>query len=145
MLRQMTDLRKKNDGRVIIIAATNNPWDVDEAMLNPERFDTRIFIPPPDSKSRAEIFHIFLKDLEIEENMDFEQLGQISEGFSAADIKYVCRTAAEYAFSRAVEMNEVSPVTAEDVIKALQASTPSITDSQMKKYHDFMERYIQKV
>ncbi len=145
MLRQMTDLRKKNDGRVIIIAATNNPWDVDEAMLNPERFDTRIFIPPPDSKSRAEIFHIFLKDLEIEENMDFEQLGQISEGFSAADIKYVCRTAAEYAFSRAVEMNEVSPVTAEDVIRALQASTPSITDSQMKKYHDFMERYIQKV
>lgn len=145
MLRQMTDLRKKNDGRVIIIAATNNPWDVDEAMLNPERFDTRIFIPPPDEKSRSQIFQIFLKDLVLSDDINYEELGRISEGFSAADIKYVCRTAAEYAFSRAVDSGETSPITDLDIRNALKSSQPSITENQMKKYHDFMERYIQKV
>lgn len=145
MLRQMTDLRKKNDGRVILIAATNNPWDVDEAMLNPERFDTRIFIPPPDEKSRSQIFQIFLRDLVLSDDINYEELGKISEGFSAADIKYVCRTAAEYAFSRAVDSGESSPITEMDVQMALKSSPPSITENQMKKYHDFMERYIQKV
>ncbi|MGP6206819.1 ATP-binding protein [Cuniculiplasma sp. SKW3] len=145
MLRQMTDLRKKNDGRVILIAATNNPWDVDEAMLNPERFDTRIFIPPPDEKSRSQIFQIFLRDLVLSEDINYEELGKISEGFSAADIKYVCRTAAEYAFSRAVDSGNPSPITDMDVRTALKSSQPSITENQMKKYHDFMERYIQKV
>ncbi|MCL4345644.1 MAG: ATP-binding protein [Candidatus Thermoplasmatota archaeon] len=144
MLRQMTDLRKRNDGQVILIAATNNPWDVDEAMLNPERFDTRIFIPPPDQKSRSEIFRIFLKDLELSDGIDYEELGVISEGFSAADIKYVCRTAAEYAFSRAVDSGVASPISDVDIRKALESSHPSITDAQMRKYHDFMEKYIQK-
>ena len=144
MLRQMTDLRKKNDGSVILIGATNNPWDLDEAMLNPDRFDTRIFIPPPDIKSRSQIFRIFLKGLSKEENIDFDELGRISEGFSAADIKYVCRTAAEYAFSNAVDSGVESPITSENIKVALKSSHPSITEDQMKKYYVFMEKYLKK-
>ena len=145
MLRQMTDLRKKNDGSVILIGATNNPWDLDEAMLNPDRFDTRIFIPPPDIKSRSQIFRIFLKGLSKEESMDFDELGRISEGFSAADIKYVCRTAAEYAFSNAVDSGVEFPITSENIKVALKSSHPSITEDQMKKYYVFMEKYVKKV
>ena len=144
MLRQMTDLRKKNDGSVILIGATNNPWDLDEAMLNPDRFDTRIFIPPPDIKSRSQIFRIFLKGLSKEESMDFDELGRISEGFSAADIKYVCRTAAEYAFSNAVDSGVEFPITSENIKVALKSSHPSITEDQMKKYYVFMEKYLKK-
>jgi transitional endoplasmic reticulum ATPase len=145
MLRQMTDLRKKNDGRVILIGATNNPWDLDEAILNPDRFDTRIFIPPPDVKSRSQIFKIFLRELSKDENIDYGELGKISEGFSAADIKYVCRTAAEYAFSNAIDSGMESPITSENIKLALKSSHPSITEDQMKKYFVFMEKYVKKV
>ncbi len=145
MLRQMTDLRKKNDGSVILIGATNNPWDLDEAMLNPDRFDTRIFIPPPDIKSRSQIFRIFLNGLSKEESIDFDELGRISEGFSAADIKYVCRTAAEYAFSNAVDSGVEFPITSENIKVALKSSHPSITEDQMKKYYVFMEKYAKKI
>ena len=141
MLRQMTDIRKQLDGKIIIIAATNNPWDVDDAMLNPERFDTKIFVPPPDETARSELFRTFLRDLKVADTIDYDELGRMSEGFTGADIKYICKRAAEEVFSEVIDRNEIREINQDDIMRSLEKSSKSITSDLLSRYSRFMEKY----
>ncbi len=141
MLRQMTDLRKESDGQIMIIAATNNPWDIDDAMLNPERFDTKIFVPPPDEASRSELFRTFLRELKVSDAIDYEELGRISEGYTGADIKYICKRAAEEVFSQVIDSNEIREINQEDLAVSIEHSSRSITGDLLSKYTKFKEKY----
>jgi transitional endoplasmic reticulum ATPase len=141
MLRQMTDIRKQLDGKIMIIAATNNPWDVDDAMLNPERFDTKIFVPPPDDDARTQLFRTFLRDLKVEDAIDYDELGRISAGFTGADIKYICKRAAEEVFSEVVDRNEIREINQADIMRSIEKSPKSITSDLLAKYSKFMEKY----
>ena len=141
MLRQMTDIRKQLDGKIMIIAATNNPWDVDDAMLNPERFDTKIFVPPPDETARSELFRTFLRDLKVADTIDYDELGRMSEGFTGADIKYICKRAAEEVFSEVIDRNEIREINQDDIMRSLEKSSKSITSDLLSRYSRFMEKY----
>ena len=48
-LNQLDGMAGQND-KLLVLAATNMPWDVDEAMKRPGRFDRQVFVPPPDSR-----------------------------------------------------------------------------------------------
>ncbi len=141
MLRQMTDMRKKSDGGIILIGATNNPWDIDDAMLNPERFDTKIYVPPPDDLARASLFRIFLSELKASGEINYEELGRLSEGFTGADIKYICRNAAENVFSDVIEKHEVRDITQIDVVNAMERAPKSITMDLLGKYDKFRDKF----
>ena len=58
-LAQLDGLGRDND-KLLVLAATNMPWDVDAAMKRPGRFDRQIFVPPPDEEARAEMLKIKL-------------------------------------------------------------------------------------
>jgi len=81
--------QKKN---VMVLAATNRPWDLDEAIRR--RLEKRIYIPLPTEQGRKELFKINLKGIRIEENVDWDKLIKITDGYSGADISNVCRDAA---------------------------------------------------
>ncbi|EPS59126.1 hypothetical protein M569_15684 [Genlisea aurea] len=77
-----------NDDKVLILAATNTPYALDQAIRR--RFDKRIYIPLPDVKARQHMFKVHLGDTpnNLTES-DFEQLARKTEGFSGSDIS-VC-------------------------------------------------------
>lgn len=77
---------------VIVLAATNRPWDLDEALRR--RLEKRIYIPLPTEKGRRELLRIYLKNVKLDESIDFEFIVKKTEGFSGADITNVCREAA---------------------------------------------------
>jgi SpoVK/Ycf46/Vps4 family AAA+-type ATPase len=81
---------KKSDELLLTLAATNTPWDLDEAILS--RFPLRIYIPLPDSKSCEEIIKIQLKGLDITSL----NLGKICDicvrkNYSGRDIQFLCQ------------------------------------------------------
>ena len=85
----MDGLSTESDGNknVIVMAATNRPWDIDDAIRR--RLEKRIYIPLPTEKGRLELFKIYLKTVELtEENggIDWEYLATESDGYSGADI-----------------------------------------------------------
>jgi katanin p60 ATPase-containing subunit A1 len=82
----------KNESQIMILATTNKPWDLDEAMRR--RLEKRIFIGLPDMKTRRAMFELFLKNQEMEEQISFDQLCEMSEGYSGADIHIICREGA---------------------------------------------------
>ncbi|KAK7277239.1 hypothetical protein RIF29_18390 [Crotalaria pallida] len=78
----------KNDDKVLILAATNTPYALDQAIRR--RFDKRIYIPLPDLKARQHIFKVHLGDTPHNlTEKDFEELAQKTDGFSGSDIS-VC-------------------------------------------------------
>eukprot|EP00471_Norrisiella_sphaerica_P004444 CAMPEP_0184483824 /NCGR_PEP_ID=MMETSP0113_2-20130426/5497_1 /TAXON_ID=91329 /ORGANISM="Norrisiella sphaerica, Strain BC52" /LENGTH=478 /DNA_ID=CAMNT_0026864445 /DNA_START=12 /DNA_END=1448 /DNA_ORIENTATION=+ len=72
---------------VMVLAATNLPWSLDEALKR--RLEKRIYIPLPNEKARIELFKINSRGLKIAEDVDYEELARSTEGYSGADITIV--------------------------------------------------------
>lgn len=84
-------------GNVKIIAASNRPDILDEALLRPGRFDRIIKVPPPNSDARAEIFRIHASKMNIDGMVDFEELAIKADGATGADIHAMCTEAGMFA------------------------------------------------
>ncbi len=76
--------------RVKIIAATNRIDILDPAILRPGRFDRLIEVPLPDAKGRIEIFKIYLSKMKVKDEINYQMISELTEGFSGADIKNAC-------------------------------------------------------
>ncbi len=79
---------------VIIIAATNRPDILDQALLRPGRFDRTIAIDKPDLVAREQIFKVHMKPLKIDTKVSAKRLAELTPGFVGADIANVCNEAA---------------------------------------------------
>ncbi|GGJ08807.1 peptidase [Halobellus salinus] len=84
-------------GEVRIIAATNRFDMLDEAILRPGRFDRLIEVPKPGREGRALIFQIHTRDMNVATDVDFEQLADVADDASGADIKAICTEAGMFA------------------------------------------------
>ena len=84
-------------GNIEIVAATNRPDILDEALLRPGRFDRTIEVPNPNKQAREIIFNIHTKRMKLDDNIDFENISEITEGLSGADLKAVCTEAGMFA------------------------------------------------
>ena len=87
---------------VIVLAATNIPWDIDDAFRR--RLEKRIYIPLPSDLGRHRLFDINLQGIQINPDVDFTELVKKTEGYSGADIANVCREAAMMPMRRKVLM-----------------------------------------
>ncbi|MFQ6128101.1 MAG: proteasome-activating nucleotidase [Thermoplasmata archaeon] len=84
-------------GDIKIVAATNRPDILDEALLRPGRFDRIIEIPSPSFEARQEIFAIHTRNMNISRKLDYYLLAEKTEGSTGADIKAICTEAGMFA------------------------------------------------
>jgi transitional endoplasmic reticulum ATPase len=85
---------------VWVIAATNRPDMLDDALLRPGRLDFRLEVPRPDRASRAAILAVHLRKKPIDSRVDLSVLAELTEGLSAAEVRFVCDRAAMNAIRR---------------------------------------------
>ena len=76
---------------VMVLGATNHPWDLDDAMRR--RLEKRIYIPLPDLYTRKQLLEINLKEVSIDTDVDLNSIAEKLEGYSGSDITSVCRLA----------------------------------------------------
>lgn len=79
---------------VIIVAATNRPDVLDQALLRPGRFDRRVVIDLPDKKERAEILEVHTRNKPVSKDVELDKIASQTAGFSGADLKNVANEAA---------------------------------------------------
>lgn len=84
----------KTRGQVVVMAATNRPEDIDEALRRPGRFDREIRINPPDENGRKEILKIHTRGMPIDKDVNFDEIVHKTIGFTGADIEILCKEAA---------------------------------------------------
>jgi AFG3 family protein len=82
------------DSGIIVLAATNRPDVLDQALLRPGRFDRQISIDIPDLSGREDIFKVHLKGIKTVANLDVKKLALQTPGFAGADIANICNEAA---------------------------------------------------
>jgi len=82
---------------VIVIAATNRPDILDEALTRPGRFDRRISVEYPDMKGRIDILNVHTKGIPLSSDVNLKKLAKNTIGFSGADLRNLCNEAAIYA------------------------------------------------
>ena len=124
LLMEMDGVGSDNDG-LFVLAATNMPWDVDAALLRPGRFDRMVLVSPPDEPAREAILRSHLEQRPIQ-GIDLPVLVRKTEGFSGADLKHLCDTAAEKALAASIKSGAVQPVSMGDMNRALKEVKPSI-------------------
>ena len=89
---------------VTVMAATNRPWDLDDALRR--RFEKRVYIPLPNDKGRLQLFNLNLKKIEVDKNINYDKLVKLTEGYSGADISNVCREASFMPMRRELVANK---------------------------------------
>jgi SpoVK/Ycf46/Vps4 family AAA+-type ATPase len=125
-LNQLDGMSGSND-KVLVLAATNMPWDVDEAMKRPGRFDRQIFVPPPDVEARAEILHLKLRDVPADP-IDADALANACVHFSGADMDGLIEYAKDEVLSEILDSGQERNLRHEDLANAAEAVESSTLD-----------------
>ncbi|KAG4137182.1 hypothetical protein ERO13_D07G056000v2 [Gossypium hirsutum] len=85
-------LRTKDTERVLVLAATNRPFDLDEAVIR--RLPRRLMVNLPDAANRAKILKVILAKEDLSPEVDFDAVASMTDGYSGSDLKNLCVTAA---------------------------------------------------
>lgn len=126
-----------NKSVIIVIAATNKPWAIDSAFMRPGRFDEKIYIPLPDFEARKKLFEIQLSKLPISNDLDFDYLAKITDGFNGADIKEVCEKLKMSAINGSLEKGEQQTIGMDDVKKIEGSIKSSVSFEDIERLKEF--------
>ena len=149
LLSEIQGLKSTHDKTLLVLGATNRPWDIDNAMLS--RFEKRVHVPLPDLKARTGIFKIHTEGVNSSvTDEDFVELGVRTEGYSGRDIANVCREVImlpirELDMSGLLEDTDkevkVRDINLKDFKKTLKKVKPMTNKALMKQYNDWAEEF----
>jgi transitional endoplasmic reticulum ATPase len=122
---------------VIVIGATNRPDILDPALLRPGRFDRLVYVRPPDKKSRLAIFKIHTRNMPLAEDVDLNELAEMTEGYVGADIEAICREAVMLALR---ENPNAEKIEMRHFYEAIKKIKPSVNEVMLSFYERFEER-----
>ncbi len=71
---------------VIVMAATNRPEMLDQALMRPGRFDRQVLVDRPDVRGREQILKVHVKNVKLDDSVDLKEVAAISPGFAGADL-----------------------------------------------------------
>ena len=147
----------EGEGKIVmVLAATNRPWDLDEALRR--RLEKRIYIPLPEPDCRQQLFEINLKNTEKGNDVDMKYLVKSTKGYSGADIASVCRDAAMQPMRRKLmSVRAKGGINAENVQKmkeeldvaismkdfkeALANTSKSVSNVDLEQYKKWMDQF----
>ncbi len=114
---------------IFVIAATNEPQRVDEAIRRVGRFDKTIFVPPPDFEARKELFRIELEKTFADKDIDIDKLAQLTKNYTAGEIQNVI---IKNAIDNVMKYNKA--VSENDLIREIKNYKPALTTEIIEKY-----------
>lgn len=128
----LTGLSGLDDEDVVVIATTNRPDQLDDAVTRSGRMDDRIEVPPPDGKTRVEILKVQLQDRPVDvESIDWEDIEQLTARAKhqaplvASDLAQIADEAARAAMEEATE-EELQPIGHRHLVSAIDEVEPSL-------------------
>lgn len=125
-LAELDGMQGRNDG-VLVLAATNAPWQVDAAFRRPGRFDRVLFVPPPDPAARAAVIRILLRGRPAAD-VDAELVAKKTDGWSCADLRGLVDEAVEAKLREALKGGARRPLATDDLIAALKRRKPTTNE-----------------
>lgn len=135
------------DGRIIVIFATNRPYDLDPAFLRPGRLPNHCYIPLPDVNVRRSFLKRLVDERPCQGDMDIDELARRTERFSCADLVNLVKRSCQQPINRTIlrlKSGETAPeefLTQEDLNFALSSLHPSVEPEENAR----LERWMKKI
>ncbi len=144
LLQELDAIGVSNDD-LLVLAATNAPWDVDDALKRPGRFDRLVFVPPPDDEARRRILEVLLRGRPVQ-GVDVKRLARDTPLFSGADLRALVDRGIDEAIEEALASDREPPLSMAHLERALAGTRPSTMDwlARARNYVEFAnqsERY----
>ncbi|MGA2498965.1 MAG: ATP-binding protein [Tepidisphaeraceae bacterium] len=137
ILQGMEGFDKKGDQAVLFMGATNVPWQLDPAVMRPGRFDEKVYIPLPDLAARRKMLEIYLGKRPVDPGVDFDVLAQKLDGYSGADIKYICDKSATIPFLRSVATGTEGCIDNQIIDDSINDTPRSVTAEQLRRFAEW--------
>ncbi|OQS07196.1 spastin and Fidgetin [Thraustotheca clavata] len=138
-LVQMDGMASSSEDRILVLGATNLPFELDEALIR--RLEKRIYIPLPDSAARAALIkHLLAPHRTSFSSRDLDYIVSKTKGYSGSDIKQLCKEAAmgpiRSVGARIEHINpeELRSIEAQDFINALRRVRPSVSEASLELF-----------
>ena len=150
-LASTSNNEEENEKVIMVLAATNHPWDIDEAFRR--RFEKRILIGLPDKETRKTLLNVNLKDIEMDPDVNLDEISEKLDNYSGADITALCRDTAMMSMRRMIkgktpdEVRDLKkeeldqPITMIDFEEALERCMKSIGDMDLTRYDQWIKQY----
>jgi cell division protease FtsH len=125
---------------VILLAATNRPEILDQALLRPGRFDRQILVDKPDKKGREDILNVHIKNIKLAQNVNLTEIAGMTPGFAGADLANLVNEATLLAVRRG--KNEVDTDEFKEAIERIIAGLEkknrliNIEERKIVAYHE---------
>jgi SpoVK/Ycf46/Vps4 family AAA+-type ATPase len=137
ILQGVEGFDKKSDRSLLLMGATNVPWQLDPAMLRPGRFDEKVYIPLPDVAARRKMLEMYLSHRPVDPAVNLDELAHQLEGFSGADVKYICDRAAVIPFLQSVASGQEGQITREILSDVVKDATRSVTADMLRRFDEW--------
>jgi transitional endoplasmic reticulum ATPase len=137
LLQELDAIGSDNTG-VLILSATNAPWDVDDALKRPGRLARPLFVPPPDDTARRRILELALSDRHAE-GIDVKKLAKATPLFSGADLVALVEAGIDEVIDEALDTEQEPPLRMEHLEEPLRAARPTTLDwlASARNYVEF--------
>jgi ATPase family protein associated with various cellular activities (AAA) len=131
LLRQLDSASAR---RILVLAATNEPWRIDSAVQRAGRLDKKVLVTAPDLEARSDMLRFHLERRFREANLNLALLAKQLEGYAASDLKLLVDDAAIRA------KRENRPIAENDLLSAMKSIPASIPKDMMRRYEQFQQR-----
>jgi len=125
---------------LLLLGATNRPWDMDEAALRAGRFGRMIHVGLPDVAARRAILEHALDGVPTADDVNLDELAEMLDGYSGADIagsRGVIDTATDFPYERAIDGDAEALLTRDDIVRAIEAVKPTVSAKALARYKRF--------
>ena len=136
ILQGMEGFDERSVSPILFMGATNVPWQLDPAVLRPGRFDEKVYIPLPDLAARRKMLDIYLGKRPVADGVNLDALARELEGYSGADIKYICDRAAVVPFLRSVAGQD-SDITDAILREVIADAQRSVTPEMIRRFDEW--------
>lgn len=131
----LTQINKCSSRGIFVIATTNKPELIDDAILRTGRLEIQLYVGPPDFEARKSMFNILLKNRHTEVIIDYAKLAKLTENFISSDIDFIVNKAAHKAATSNTRISN------EIIEKVLNNFKPSVTKSVIDSYKKSQDEY----
>ena len=122
---------------LLLLGATNRPWDVDGAAVRSGRFSEKIYVPLPDEAARKYLFERQLNGLPLAEDVDIDKLVEMTRNYSGADIDEICDLAKEEPLKRYIETDVKQDIRMEDLKAAVHKVRPMVDPQEIERFEKY--------
>ena len=135
-LQQIDGFAGRNPN-LLLLGATNRPWDIDSAAMRSGRFSQKIYLPLPDAPARKFMIEKNMKGVPVAKDFDVDKIVSQTELYSGADIEELCDRAKDEPLLQAIATDKVILVTNEDFDRVLDIFPPSVTQKELKDFENY--------